>query len=208
MKNECLFCETAKIKQDILWESQDFYVKVGVGILGPGHVMLIPRKHVPCLAKLSAPLTKNFLSIKEKISNELKSSFSAPIMYEHGIYGQSIYHAHLHFLPKESQHYNLKNIKENLFIGLKPFKINHFLELKEIFKEDGSYFYLDVDGKEWAFRTKDQPEGKYSFRKEFARITGMHGLVNWQTMSEKEKEKNKEWVNSTKGALNDIDFSI
>ena len=201
MKNKCLFCQTKKIKQDILWNSKDFYVKVGVGILAPGHVMLIPKKHVRCLAELSAPLIRQFLSVKESIFNGLKANFSMPILYEHGIYGQSINHAHLHLLPEKSRYYNLEKIEDNLFRGLKRSRLESFAELKEIFKNEGSYFYLEVHGKKWVFHTKDKPEGKYIFRKEFARFTGMHGLANWQTMPEGEKEKNKEWVNLTKEKL-------
>ena len=205
---DCLFCQTTKIKQDILWKSKNFYVKVGFGILAPGHVMLIPKEHVSCLAELSAPLSKEFLLIKERVFNKIKLSFSEPIAYEHGVYGQSINHAHLHILPQKNQYYHLKNIKENLYEGLKPIQIEDFFQLKKIFKEEGSYFYLEASGQKWVFHTKGQPEGKYIFRKEFARLTGLHGLEKWQEMPEEEKRRNKEWVDLTKDALKDTNFSI
>ena len=205
---DCLFCQTAKIKQDILWKSKNFYVKVGVGILAPGHVMLIPEEHISCLAELSVPLSKEFLLIKEKVFNKIKSAFSEPIAYEHGIYGQSINHAHLHILPQKNQYYSLKNIKGSLFEGLKYTQIKDFFQLREIFNEEGSYFYLESSGQKWVFHTKGQPEGRYLFRKEFARLTGLHGLKKWQTMPEEEKQRNKGWVDLTKEALNDINLSI
>lgn|SRR3989338_8918195 len=197
----CLFCQTTKIKEDILWNSKNFYVKVGVGILAPGHVMLIPKVHISCLAELSAPLSKEFLLIKERVINKIKLSFSEPIAYEHGVYGQSVNHAHLHILPQKNQYYRLENLKESLFEGLKSTRIGDFFQLKEIFKEEGSYFYLEAKGQKWIFHTKGKPEGKYTFRKEFARLTGLHGLAKWQTMPEEEKQRNREWADLTKKKL-------
>jgi diadenosine tetraphosphate (Ap4A) HIT family hydrolase len=170
--------------------------------------MLIPKRHIFCLAELSAPLSKEFLLIKERVFNKIKLSFSEPIAYEHGVYGQSINHAHLHILPQKNQYYHLKNIKETLFKGLKSSRIESFFQLKDIFKEEGSYFYLEADGCKLAFHTKGQPKGKYLFRDEFARLTGLRGLTNWQSMPHEEKQRNIVWVNLTKDALNGINFSV
>ena len=51
---------------EILLESDNFFVKVGVGILAPGHVMIIPKEHISCYAELSNQLGKEFISIKYK----------------------------------------------------------------------------------------------------------------------------------------------
>ena len=66
---------------------------------------------------------------------------------------------------------------------------------------EGSYFYLEEKSKKWVFHTKNQPEGKFTFRKEFAKLTGLHGLTKWQTIPEEEKQRNNEWVNLTKEKL-------
>ena len=69
------------------------------------------------------------------------------------------------------------------------------------YKEEGSYFYLEEKDHKWVFHTKDHPKMKYTFRKEFVRLTGLHGLTDWRTMSNKEKERNREWVEKTKDVL-------
>ena len=193
-----------KIRQDIIRESKNFFVKVGVGILAPGHVMLVPKHHISCFAELPIQLRKEFLAVKEEISNELKSNFSDPIVYEHGIYGQSINHAHVHFVPSKNRHYKLKNLKENLFKGLKSTLIDSPFEIVNIFKEGGSYFYLEEKGKKWIFHTKDQPKGKFIFRKEFARLTGLYGLEDWRLISKEEKQRNLLWIKTTKKMLTNI----
>ena len=200
-RGECLFCQTDKIKSDILLESENFFVKVGIGILAPGHVMIIPKKHLSCFGELPAELSEEFLSLKEDIFNRVRSNFSEPILFEHGNYSQSVKHAHIHFIPTKNHYYNLENFSEKIFKDLKSMPVNDISEIKNIFEKDGSYFYLEENGQKMVFFTKGLPEGKYNLRKEFARLTGYYGLVKWQTITEEERQKNNEWVKKTKEAL-------
>jgi len=185
-EEKCIFCNYDSIKEDILWESDNSFVKVGVGILAPGHVMIIPKKHISCFGELPKQLTKEFISLKEDVFSKIKFNFSEPIIYEHGIYSQTVNHAHIHFVPTKNEYYNLGSIKEDLFKGLKSTRISNMSQLIPIFKEEGSYFYLEEKSQKWVFHTKNHPEKKFTFRKEFARLTGLHGLTEWKNMGEEE----------------------
>ena len=202
-KEDCIFCNYESIKEDILWESENFFVKVGVGVLSPGHVMLITKKHLICFAELPVFLHEEFLTLKGKIAEKISSSFSKPIIYEHGIYSQSVRHAHIHFVPSETEFYRLEGIKE-AFNYLKSERVQDTLEIKNIYKKDKSYFYLEENGFKWILQTKGLPEKEYDFRKEFAKLTGLHGLADWQKMREEEKCRNEEWVNITKNVLKEL----
>ena len=168
---ECLFCQFDELKPDILWKSKNFFVKVGVGILAPGHIMVVPKKHISCFAELPSGLIKEFMSIKEDAFNKVKHNFSEPILYEHGIYGQSIPHAHMHLVPSKNEFYDLQNIKENIFKSLKSTRIDDMLQIAGVFKKEGSYFYLEQNGSKWVIHTQGHEKGKFTFRKEFARLT-------------------------------------
>ena len=200
---DCIFCQIRKIESDILFKSNNFFVKVGVGILAPGHVMIVPKKHISCFGELPKQLNKEFILIKNQVIDRIKSNISDPIIYEHGIYNQSISHAHLHFVPAKNEYYHLQNIKEKLFRGSKSTQISSMSQLVDIFRKEGSYIYLEEMGKKWIFHTKGQPEGKFTFRKEFARLTGSHSIVKWQTMTEEEKLRDKMWTDLTKNFLNE-----
>lgn len=195
---ECLFCQLDKIKSDILWESENFFVKVGVGILAPGHIMIIPKIHISCFGQLPKQLHKEFILIKKDVFDKIKSNFFEPIIYEHGIYSQSIKHAHLHFLPSRNEYYHMNNIKENLFKSLKSTQIRSIFQIKNVFKKEGSYFYLEQNNRKWVFHTKGQEDRKFTFRKEFARISGLHCLTDWQTMPKEQIQRDKIWVGITK----------
>lgn len=197
-RKTCIFCNYDLIKDDILWESDNFFVKVGVGILAPGHIMILPKKHMSCFAELPKQLNNEFMFLKEEVFNKIKSDFSEPIFYEHGIYSQTVNHAHVHFVPSRTKFYKLENISEKIFSDLKSNHINDFFQIIDIFQREGSYFYLEENDNKIIFHTEGLPKNKYTFRKEFARLTGLHGLKEWQNMDEEEKQRNKGWVKATK----------
>ena len=199
--NNCPFCQLEEIRKDILLESENFFVKVGIGILAPGHVMIITKEHILCFAELPDNLAEEFATIKNKLFEKLKSNFSEPIVYEHGIYGQSINHAHLHFLPRKNEYFDLSNIREVLFNGLKSTSIANMEQIADIHAKEGSYFYLEVDGGKLVYHTKGKEEGKYIFRKEFARLTGLKGIEDWRSMNEEDKQRGREWISITKKAF-------
>jgi len=115
-KEKCAFCDYNSIKEDVLWESDNFFVKVGIGIFAPGHVMMVSKKHLTCFGELPNHLTKEFMSFKQEVFDAIKSNFFEPIIYEHGIYGQSVEHAHIHFVPKKNDLFILDNVGgENIY---------------------------------------------------------------------------------------------
>jgi len=201
IKENCLFCNYNLIKEDILWESENFFVKVGVGILAPGHVMMVSKNHLSCFGELPKNLFKEFSNFKEELFNSIKSNFSEPLIYEQGAYGQSVEHAHLHILPMKTDYFNLINIGDKILRDLKSTKIDDIFQIIDIFGKYGSYMYLEENGNKQIFHTLGIKKG-YTFRKEIAMHTGLHGLAFWQNMDEKEKQRNNEWIKITKEALN------
>lgn len=69
-----------------------------------GHVLVLPRRHVPNLAVLSEPLRNDLLACVESVSTRLAERFGPELyFFEHGVtvagQGCGIDHAHLHVLP-------------------------------------------------------------------------------------------------------------
>tara|TARA_Y100000310_G_scaffold345796_1_gene470067 strand:+ start:3420 stop:4037 length:618 start_codon:yes stop_codon:yes gene_type:complete len=197
-EKKCIFCDYDLIKNDILLESDNFFVKVGVGILAPGHVMIVTKKHISCFGELPKQLIREFVALKNEVFNRTKSNFSEPIVYEPGIYSQSVSHAHIHFIPNKSDFYHLKNINEKIFKHLKSTKLDDMFQITNVFENEDSYFYLEENDQKWIFHTKDLPEGRYNFRKKFARLTGLYGLSSWENMPDEERIRNKQWIKLTK----------
>lgn len=95
-----IFCQIKKnISEQIIDETDNFFLLHDGYPLLEGHLLLIPKKHVDCYLNLNKKLSKEFDLIKSKIIKFLKDNYYEPVIFEHGNAGQTVLHAHLHFLP-------------------------------------------------------------------------------------------------------------
>lgn len=60
----CIFCNCEKA--DIIYETKNFYIKVGKGIITPGHVMIIPKKHYSAIAEIDKEFVNEYLDLKRE----------------------------------------------------------------------------------------------------------------------------------------------
>lgn len=108
----CVFCDHSKVRERLITENRDWYVVATLGqITDGGYVLVIPKKHIPCMGVLSSHFvdsqTDSMLKLTFKVNRAVvleyqKSSSTSPwpiTLFEHGIIGQTIKHAHLHVLP-------------------------------------------------------------------------------------------------------------
>jgi len=49
---DCIFCDRINAGTSILFETDNFYVKVGYGISAAGHIMIVSKNHYKCLAEV------------------------------------------------------------------------------------------------------------------------------------------------------------
>ena len=117
----CVFCDLKLNKGEVIFETGDFFVGIGIGLAAPGHVMLIPRAHYDCCADIGEDLRPEFEDLKSLIFEKIKDAFGAPFLVEYGVFGQSVSHAHLHFIPKTR----------------KATEVYPAYEIKDIFREMG-----------------------------------------------------------------------
>ena len=88
-------------KGEVIFETENFFVNIGVGLVAPGHVMLIPKQHYDCCADICKNLRTEFETLAKLIFGKIETAFGAPFLVEYGVFGQSVAHAHLHFIPKK-----------------------------------------------------------------------------------------------------------
>jgi len=97
-----IFCQIdKKLKDQIIDESENFYLLHDGFPLMEGHMLLIPKKHFDCYLNLDKNLIKEFNLFKNKVIDFLTKYYQKPVIFEHGIAGQTVFHAHLHFLPTD-----------------------------------------------------------------------------------------------------------
>lgn len=111
MDNNCVFCDKTKVGDRLIAENSDWYVAATLGQIIGGYALVIPKAHISCMGALTShgpdSQTEAMLEITKEtcraLSLEYQHSNSAtpyPVtVFEHGIVGQTIKHAHLHLLP-------------------------------------------------------------------------------------------------------------
>ncbi|MBI2035640.1 MAG: HIT family protein [Candidatus Liptonbacteria bacterium] len=96
---DCVFCDRTKFEERLVGETADFWVMATLGqITDGGYLLLVPKKHVKCMGELTNDEARRMFELYPKIEH---SSYNWPHMtaFEHGIVGQTIEHAHIHFIP-------------------------------------------------------------------------------------------------------------
>lgn len=103
MSSECVFCN--RQKNDIertIYENDLFYNMPTLGQIpeNGGHVLIVPKGHVDCLANLHDTKAGPMLALLERTREIMRKEYGQEIaMFEHGIVGQTVKHAHLHLFP-------------------------------------------------------------------------------------------------------------
>jgi diadenosine tetraphosphate (Ap4A) HIT family hydrolase len=106
---DCCFCEDGQrepgaLRRRIGWEDENFFVTPTIGELGPDHLLIIPKGHVPSFGHLSRDHAVAAERIVDTHSALLSDERTKSIVFEHGMASHSatggcgISHAHIHLL--------------------------------------------------------------------------------------------------------------
>lgn len=111
MDSNCVFCDRTKLAERLIAENSSWYVAATLGQIIGGYALIIPKEHISCIGALTSHYTgsqtESMLKITKEVCRALsleyqQSSSATPYpvtVFEHGIVGQTIKHAHLHLLP-------------------------------------------------------------------------------------------------------------
>ena len=111
MANNCPFCDIKQFEEQLIAEVDGFYIIATLGqITDGGYVLLFPKEHILCMGALAREQNLKVLKISREISQILTCEYNQaqalywssvwPVtLFEHGIVGQTVKHAHLHILP-------------------------------------------------------------------------------------------------------------
>lgn len=108
-ESNCPFCDRKQFKERLIAEIDGFYVIATLGqITDGGYVLLFPVGHTLCMGALTNEQAEVADRIVAKIAFALVAEYRIKLpfgslmpvtLFEHGVVGQTVKHAHLHFLP-------------------------------------------------------------------------------------------------------------
>lgn len=153
--DRCLFCKLFLNPSAIIYQTHNFYLISDGAPLEKGHLLLIPKRHFACYAALQKDLVQEYLELKNKILTFLQKNFGRVIIFEHGVAGQTIFHAHLHFLPTKTK--VLPFIEKERDAK----KIKDFSSLQTEYQNNHQYLFFEEDNSQYIIDSKNTPPGYF-----------------------------------------------
>ncbi|MDO8510703.1 MAG: HIT domain-containing protein [Nanoarchaeota archaeon] len=177
-----VFCQYHKIKEDVIYQTNNFFVKVGFGLIAPGQVMIIPTAHYDSLADLPKHLEQEFSDLQKMVIGKVSTSFSAPFLIEYGNCG-TVQHAHIHVIPKKSDNFEISNIIDEMIVnGGVPYQPITLEQFKENYQPRKNYVLIE-DGISCVVSKEDFSGHRHYFSK----TLGVPAVHSWSDLSLEEE---------------------
>jgi len=112
--SDCIFCKIidGSIPSNKVYEDEHVLAFMDVAPLTKGHTLLIPKQHVKDLYEMPEDVARNLYAAAPKIANAIKKAFNPQglnTINNNGAFaGQSVFHYHLHFIPRYDDSDGLK----------------------------------------------------------------------------------------------------
>lgn len=211
MAQTCIFCDRERpdVAEGIIAQSRNFFVKVPFGVVGPGHIMVVPKPHFSCIATMPEELFPEYEKVRKATAEEVSQKLSIPVsQIEYGIWGQTVPHAHEHVWPLKGLGYELRGLIPDM---VKPEGISYakagWQGIREALAQNSGYVSIQEDGQLYVCNTSgrnqndSQPGLRY--RDFLAERLGV-GVKSWAKISDEDKRKDKEMRAVTKAKLSGL----
>ena len=134
--SDCAFCQLNSIATYILKETTNFRVVADHAPLVEGHLLIIPRQHYACYGAVPAELDDELLGLKQEVRLFFTQYYASPVYWEHGIFRQTVFHAHLHCFPFGDLGY-VPDPKRQWQ------RIHSQADIRDWYSKNGQYFYME-----------------------------------------------------------------
>lgn len=105
MRN-CLFCSDYLAGSNIVWKSNDFFLRWDAFPVSEGHLLVIPNRHIETFLEMSDSEGRNWLEAIKVGLNIVKDKYGLDgvnIGLNEGVAaGQTIPHLHFHIIPRRT----------------------------------------------------------------------------------------------------------
>jgi histidine triad (HIT) family protein len=104
---DCVFCAIVddRAPASMVYEDEDVIAFLDINPVTPGHLLVVPRKHLPMLADVDEVLAGHLFNVAQRLAAALRASDvradGINLFYADGKAAlQEIFHAHLHVIPR------------------------------------------------------------------------------------------------------------
>lgn len=105
--SNCVFCDVVagKARSSVVYEDDTVIAFMDIGAINPGHVLIVPKKHVAYMAEMDEETGMHLFRIAMRIGQAIrKSGFRCEginlFLADGEAAFQEIFHLHLHIFPR------------------------------------------------------------------------------------------------------------
>ncbi len=132
---DCAFCQHTEIAY-ILKETPNFFLAADHAPLVEGHILIIPKRHYACFGEVPAELDAELLALKGEVQRFFTQFYAPAVFWEHGIFRQTVFHAHLHCFPWGISGYDLSEQLHSAIVTSQE-------DIRSCYTTLGYYFYME-----------------------------------------------------------------
>jgi len=176
---KCRHCFGGAQVVDPLFSSENFWIVCDFHPLVRGHILIIPKEHISCFGALSKNAFLEFKYLYEKVKDFINNNYGPVAVFEHGIAGQTVFHAHIHFLPFDGKIGHIIGESDSVR------EFDSLMQIKEQFKKQGKYLFVEIANQKYFVDVKlAYPR---FFREKFAVALNASDRADWKAASNSEK---------------------
>ena len=189
----CVFCDRSQFEERLCGETKDFWIIATLGqITDGGYVLLVPKQHVECVGAMKRLELEIMSGVIHAIRTALYEEYNLLdieqiTIFEHGIVGQTIKHAHFHFIPE------ICNISKKVLNDFPNCEIDNTIraldELRILYKKRKEPYLLWKDDEIDIKICWNPPAPLQYLRTVVAEALGRPERANWRNMDPKLDKK-------------------
>lgn len=125
----CIFCKLAngEIETNTLYEDEYFRVILDANPVSKGHSLILPKEHYTDLYEIEDTVSEKLIPLAKKMAIKITDSLHADgfniLQNSKEIAGQSVFHFHMHLIPRYKDAINNKGLLEFKTLNLKEKEI-------------------------------------------------------------------------------------
>lgn len=180
IKANCPHCDiTSSAFNFTLEQSDNFSIICDANPIAEGHILIIPKQHISCIGAYSDKLFREFMNLNSKVSQFILKEYGHISSFEHGIFGQTVFHSHMHYMPFSGSSVDI--VPENDKLA----KLNSLKELKDLLNKYDGYLFFSIGDNLWSVDTSIA--APRFFRDRYAEAFGRPERGDWKQMRMNEK---------------------
>jgi len=183
LRADCVFCQRSAIASYILKETQHFRLVADHAPLVEGHILIIPKLHYACYGAVPAELDAELFTLKSEVQRFFQQYYLPPVFWEHGVFHQTVFHAHLHCFPFGALSQKQHKLCENLSVEV----VKTQDSIRSWYASQGQYFYLEPDSA-FLFAPKIDDYMRITQGIFWPKVSVLNNQKMWHSAQQRQKE--------------------